>query len=445
MRGLIRSAASTAALAVLAASPLTAQLGSFNPRPGPQGTFAIRNARIVPVSGPEIANGTLVISGGKITAVGANAAIPAGAQVIDGTGLSVYPGMMDAANEIGLSEIPQGANATMDASEVGSFNPQARAINGFNPHSAIIGVTRVVGITHILSRPSGGVIAGAAALMNLAGDTPPAMAVVPQAAMVLTLPGGGGGRGGGGGFGGFGGGGGGNAAATAQRDSLKQLLDDARAYGKAIAAADADKSLPRPTHDLTLEALVPVVNGTMPVLVAGTTAANIRDIIAFADSQKIRPIIVGGRDALQVAALLKEKNVPVLLTGVRALPGREDDPYDVNYTLPAKLVAAGVRFAITSGEETPDTRDLPYVAGVAAAFGLSHEDALKSVTLWPAEITGVGDKLGSLDVGKIANVVVTTGDMLEARTETKYLFIDGRMVPLDTKHTQLYEMFKGRP
>ncbi|MEI2719819.1 MAG: hypothetical protein V9E87_06705 [Gemmatimonadales bacterium] len=176
-------------------------------------------------------------------------------------------------------------------------------------------MTRVVGITHILSRPSGGVIAGAAALMNLAGDTPPAMAVVPQAAMVLTLPGGGGGRGGGGGFGGFGGGGGGNAAATAQRDSLKQLLDDARAYGKAIAAADADKALPRPTHDLTLEALVPVVNGTMPVLVAGTTAANIRDIIAFADSQKIRPIIVGGRDALQVAALLKEKNVPVLLTG----------------------------------------------------------------------------------------------------------------------------------
>ncbi|MEI2719818.1 MAG: amidohydrolase family protein [Gemmatimonadales bacterium] len=107
--------------------------------------------------------------------------------------------------------------------------------------------------------------------------------------------------------------------------------------------------------------------------------------------------------------------------------------------------AAGVRFAITSGEETPDTRDLPYVAGVAAAFGLSHDDALKSVTLWPAEITGVGDRLGSLDVGKIANVVVTTGDMLEARTETKYLFIDGRMVPLDTKHTQLYEMFKGRP
>ena len=122
----------------------------------------------------------------------------------------------------------------------------------------------------------------------------------------------------------------------------------------------------------------------------------------------------------------------------------EDDAYDVNYTLPAKLAAAGVRFAITSGEDTPDTRDLPYVAGVAAAFGLSRDDALKAVTLWPAQIFGVGDKLGSLEVGKVANLVVTTGDLLEARTETKYLFIDGRLVPLDTKHSQLWEMFKDR-
>jgi imidazolonepropionase-like amidohydrolase len=268
------------------------------------------------------------------------------------------------------------------------------------------------------------------------------MAAVPKVAMVITLPGGGGGRGGGGGFGGAGAGGGG--AATAQRDSLKAMFEDARAYGKATAAAASDKSVRRPPTDLALEALQPVVNGTMPVLFAGTTAANIRDIIAFSDSVKIRPIILGGRDALQVADLLKEKNVPVLLNGVRALPSREDDAYDVNYTLPGKLAAAGVRFAITSGEDTPDTRDLPYVAGVAAAFGLSRDDALKAVTLWPAQIFGIGDKLGSLEVGKVANLVVTTGDLLEARTETKYLFIDGRMVPLDTKHSQLWEMFKDR-
>jgi imidazolonepropionase-like amidohydrolase len=441
MSRLITQLAAMAAVVALAAQPVAAQLGSYNPRPGPQGTFAIRNARIVPVSGSEIANGTLVISGGKITAIGPNAPVPVGAQLIDGTGLSIYPGMMDAGNQIGLAEIPQGANATMDASEVGSFNPQAHALNGFNPHSAMIGVTRVVGITHVVTRPSSGVISGTAALMHLAGDTPPAMAAVPKVAMVITLPGGGGGRGGGG-FGGAAPGGGG--AAAAQRDSLKAMFEDARAYGKAMAASQSDKSVPRPATDLAMEALQPVVNGTMPVLFAGTTAANIRDIIAFSDSVRIRPIILGGRDALQVADLLKEKNVPVLLSGVRALPGREDDPYDVNYTLPGKLAAAGVRFAITSGEDTPDTRDLPYVAGVAAAFGLSRDDALKAVTLWPAQIFGISDKLGSLEVGKVANLVVTTGDLLEARTETKYLFIDGRMVPLDTKHSQLWEMFKDR-
>jgi imidazolonepropionase-like amidohydrolase len=442
MSRLMQQVAALAAVVTVSATPVAAQLGSYNPRPGPQATFVIRNARIVPVVGAEIANGSLVISGGKITAIGATVATPAGATVIDATGLTVYPGMMDAGNQIGLAEIPQGANATMDASEVGSFNPQAHALNGFNPHSAMIGVTRVVGITHVVTRPSSGVISGTAALMHLAGDTPPAMAAVPKVAMVITLPGGGGGRGGGGGFGGGGAGGGG--AATAQRDSLKAMFEDARAYGKATAAAASDKSVRRPPTDLALEALQPVVNGTMPVLFAGTTAANIRDIIAFSDSVKIRPIILGGRDALQVADLLKEKNVPVLLSGVRALPSREDDAYDVNYTLPAKLAAAGVRFAITSGEDTPDTRDLPYVAGVAAAFGLSRDDALKAVTLWPAQIFGVGDKLGSLEVGKVANLVVTTGDLLEARTETKYLFIDGRMVPLDTKHSQLWEMFKDR-
>jgi imidazolonepropionase-like amidohydrolase len=127
------------------------------------------------------------------------------------------------------------------------------------------------------------------------------------------------------------------------------------------------------------------------------------------------------------------------------LPSGADDPYDVNYSAPGKLAAAGVRFAIASGSPNPDIRNLPFVAGMASAFGLSKDDALKSVTLWPAQIFGVGDKLGSIEVGKIANVVVTDGDMLEAKTNTKYLFIDGRLVPLDNKHTDLYKAFKDRP
>ena len=434
----------------LLSSTASAQLGSYHPPPGPQGTFAIKNAHLFPVSGPEITNGTVVISGGKIQAIGANATIPAGAQVIDGTGLNVYPGMMDAGTSMGLSEIPQGAASTVDIAEVGSFNPNAQAIYGINPHSAHVGVARVVGITHVVSRPTGGIISGQAALINLAGFTVPAMTVVPRMAMVIELPGSGRGGRGGGAAAFLAAQGGASAQAqtllrTRQLDSLKQLLRDADAYGKAVDAYAKDKTVPRPKHDAVLESLVPAVRGQQEVMFPADRAADIRSAVAFAEEMKLKPIIVGGRDAPEVAAYLKQHDVPVLFGSVLQIPGREDDPYDINYAAPGKLAAAGVKFAITSGDCCSEVRNLPSVAGMASAFGLSKSDALKAVTLGPAEIFGVADKLGSLDVGKIANIVVTDGDMLEAKTNTRYLFIDGRMVPLDTKHTMMYELFKGKP
>jgi imidazolonepropionase-like amidohydrolase len=432
-----------AAVLVPAAS-LAAQLGSYNPEPGPRATVVIRNARIVPVSGAVIPNGSLVIADGRIEAIGANVTSPAGAQVIDATGLSVYPGMMDAGTNMGLAEIESGANATLDQTETGRFNPNVQALWGINPHSAHIGVTRVVGITHVVSRPTGGLIGGQAALINLAGFTASGMAIVPRVAMVMQLPGQGGGGGfGGGGFGG--GGGGGNAAArTATLDSLKRFLDDAEAYGRAMDAAAADAALPRPTTDIILAALVPVVRGEMPVIFPAESQADIRAAVEFAKERKLKPIIFGGRDAWRMTDFLKENDVPVLFARTMSNPVRDDDPYDAHYAAAAKLAAAGVRFAITSGESDPDVRNLPYVAGMAAAFGLDRDAALRAVTLSPAEIFGVADRLGSLEVGKIANLVVTTGDILEARTDTRYLFIDGRNVPLDTKHSELYEMFKDR-
>lgn len=430
--------------------PLTAaraQLGSFNPPPGPQGTFAIRGGRIVTVSGAEIPNGTVVISGGKITAVGATVTVPSNAQVIDATGMYVYPGMIETGSSVGLSEIGQGAVATVDISEVGSFNPNAQAFYGIDPHSAHIGVARVVGITTVVSRPTGGILSGTAALMNLAGDTPPKMAVNPKLALVVELP-----------RSGFGGRGFARAAAVQQggnldanrvrqiqMDSLKSMLHDAEAYGKAQAAYAKDKSLPRPAHDVVLDALLPALSGRMPVIFPADRANDIRDAITFAEEMNLKPIIMGGQEAPAVAAFLKQHNTPVILTAVMKLPSREDDPYDVNYTIPAKLAAAGVTFAISTGDKGSEIRTLPYNAGMAAAHGLSKADALKSVTLWPAQIFGVGDKMGSIEVGKMANIVVTTGDMLEAKIDTKYLFIDGRNVPLDTKHTQLNAIFKDRP
>lgn len=429
---------------------LHAQLGSFNPAPGPRGVYAIRNARIVPVSGPEIPRGTVVIGvDGRIQAVGADVAVPSGAQTIDASGLSVYPGMMDAGTSMGLSEIPQGANATVDVAEVGSFNPNAQAIWGINPHSAHVGVTRVVGITHVLSSPSGGLISGQSAVINLAGFTAPDMTVVPKAALVINLP-----------RAGFSFGRGGFQALMArinqgaesdpdrlrerQLDSIRTILRDAEAYGRAIDAYERDRSLPRPQHDVILAALVPVVRGQMPVLFTAERASEIRAAVEFAREMKLKPIIVGGRDAWEVTDLLKQHDVPVLLTTVMDLPSREDDPYDVNFSAPAKLHRAGVRFAITSGDGGAEARNLPYTAGMAAAFGLPREAALRSVTQWPAQILGLGDRLGSIEVGKMANLVVTDGDLLEARTKTRHLFIDGRPIPLSTKHEVLYETFKDR-
>lgn len=435
-----------AALTAGAAGTAAAQLGSHNPMPGPRGTYAIRNAKIVTISGPVIDRGTVVIADGKIAAVGANVDVPANAQSIDASGHTVYPGMMDAATSMGLSEIGQGAASTVDVSEVGSFNPNAKAFYGINPHSAHVGVTRVVGVTHVVSMPRGGIISGQAAIMNLAGWTPPEMQVVPFAALVVNLP-----RAGfaGRGFGAFFAQQQGGSTQDANRlrerqlDSLRQILRDAEAYGKAIDAAERDRSL-RVKRDVVLASLVPAVRGEMPVMFNADRATDIRAAVNFAKEMKLKAIIVGGSDAWQLTDFLKQNDVPVIVTSVLSLPSREDDPYDVNYASPAKLQKAGVTFAIAEGGGA-ETRNLPYNAGMAAAFGLPKDEALKAVTLYPAQILGIADRFGSIEVGKVANLVVTDGDLLEAKTNTRYLFIDGRPIPLSTKHTELYELFKDRP
>jgi imidazolonepropionase-like amidohydrolase len=409
----------------------------------PRGVFAIRNARIVTVSGPDIENGTVVIRDGKIEAVGANVSVPSGAQTIDGHGLSVYPGMIDAGTNMGLVEVSQGASGTVDTTEVGDLNPNAKAIIAVNPHSAHIAVTRVEGITNTLTAPAGGLISGQAALINLLGTAPKEMAVVPQAALVINYP-----RiGGGGGFGGF------QQPANLsetlianerQLEQIRRMLRDAEAYGRSQDAYAKDKSLPRPDRNVVLESLVPYVRGEQPVIFRADREAEIRAAIRFADEMKLKPIILGGDDAWKVAGLLRDKNVPVILTGIFSLPNREDDAYDTLYENPAKLQQAGVRFCISTGDSGPEVRNLPQYAGMAAAFGLSKADAVKAVTLYPAQILNVADRLGSIETGKMANLVVTDGDVLEVRSHVRYLFIDGRPVGLTSRHTELNDAFKNR-
>jgi len=409
----------------------------------PLSTYVIRNAHIVTVSGAEIDNGTIVISGGKIAAVGADVSAPAGAKEIDGKGLTVYPGMIDLGTNMGLIEIPTGVPGSVDDQELGDMNPNVAAVWSVNPHSTHIAVTRVGGVTNALSLPSGGIISGQGAFLNLFGSSPREMALVPEAVLMVEFP-----RIGGGGFG-FGGGGNISPEAITQRDrrieELRKIFRDAEAYGRAQDAYRKDpKSVQRPVTDLKLAALVPYARGERPVIFRAEREREIRAAIRFAEELKLKPIIIGASEGWKVATFLKEKNVPVILDGTLNLPLREDDAYDSLYENASKLQAAGVRFCISTGDSGAHVRDLPFNAGMAAAFGLPKAEALKSVTLYPAQILGVADRLGSIEPGKIANIVITDGDLLEARTNVRYLFIGGRQLPLVSRHTMLNDEFKDR-
>jgi len=355
--------------------------------------------------------------------------------------------MIDAATGLGLAEIGQGANATVDIAETGTNNANAKAILAVNPHSSHVNVTRVNGITTVMSAPTGGLIAGQSTVINLAGSTQAEMAVVPTFALVINFPRIAiGGR-----FGSFGGFGIQQvdfAEAVRRRDSqldeLKKLFADAENYGRSVDAYAKDKSLPAPQTDLRLEAMVPYIRGEKPILFTAERERDIRAVINFISETKVKGIIVGGQEAWKIAEDLRKNSIPVIYTNIYNLPVRDDDPYDYLFSAPAKLQKAGVKFAIATGDTGAENRDLPYHAGLAGAYGLPKEEALKAVTLYPAEILGIADKMGSIEVGKVGNVVVTDGELLDPRTNVRYLFINGRKMPLTSRHTELFESFKDR-
>ncbi len=409
------------------------------------GVIAIRNARIVTVTGETIPRGTLVIKDGKIAALGATVAVPPNAKVIDATGLSVYPGMIDTYTTMGLVEVGQGAPGTVDTTELGDFNPNAKALTAVNPNSEAIAVARTNGITTVLTCPQGGLISGQCAFINLDGWTPQEMKLVAPAAMHIVYPAAGGGRGGG-----FGGGfniGGGDAARLQRErrvEELRKKLEAAQEYQQAKTASARDKSIPARPVDLGLEALLPVLRGEVPVLINASGKREIEGALDLADKFKLKLIIHGGEDASKVADKLKAKNVAIVLGAVLDLPDKEDDPYDSAYARAAELFKAGVTFCITTSDTASDVRLLPFHAGTAAAFGLPKEEALKAVTIYPAQIFGIDKLVGSLEAGKIANLIVTDGDPLELRTRVKHMFINGKAVDLTSKHTRLYDKFKDR-
>ncbi len=407
----------------------------------PSNVYAIRNAKIVTVTGAVIERGTVLIRDGKIAEVGARVALPVNAKVIDATGLSVYPGMIDCGTSLGLTEIGS-IQETRDTTELGDFNPHMRAIVAVQPHSELIPVSRANGTTTAITRPSGRLVSGQAALINLDGWTWQEMTLKTPAAMAMEYPRAPRGRG---------------AAflpaeATAnvaqlrdrQLAALRTKLEDAQAYAKAKEARAEDKSLPARPVDHVLEALIPVVKGEMPVLMVANSEREIKGAIEIADKYKLKLIISGADEAWKVAAQLKEKNIPVIIGPVTDLPNNEDDDYDLNYSHAAKLHKAGVRFAFQT-DNAAYVRNLPYQAGTSAAFGLPKDEALKAVTIYPAQIFGVDKLIGSIEVGKVANLIVTDGDPLEFKTSVKHMFINGKPVDLSSRHTKLYDKFNARP
>ena len=402
--------------------------------PGREGTFVIRGATVWTGTGQTLANANVVIRDGRIAAVGPDATAQ-GAVEIDGRGKFVYPGMVDAFTPLGLAEI--GGIATMNLrSELGEYNPQARAVVAINVDSDMMAITRANGVTSVITAPGGGVISGQAALVNTAGWTWEDMAVRPTAAYVLNYPrqptfG-------------FGFGGAANPAAERaakerierQVSELKMVLSTARAYEQQRTAGSEQT-------DLMYEAMRPLMRGEVPALISADTEEQIRAAVELGQEFGLKVIINGGDEAWKVRELLARHDIPVVLGSVQSNPAA-DAPYDATFAQPGVLHEAGVKFAFSTGGSA-NARHVPYHAALAVGYGLPKDIALQALTLWPAQMFGAGDQIGSLEVGKLANLFVATGDPLDIRTQVSDVFIKGRRVPMDDRHTRLYEKYNSRP
>ncbi|MGB1779597.1 MAG: amidohydrolase family protein, partial [Longimicrobiales bacterium] len=391
-----------AAAAILAPAALDAQVRMTVP---PQAEpIAIQGATIHTVTNGVIENGTIIFNDGVITAIGADLDIPAGTRVVDGAGKHIYPGLIDAYSTVGISEIGA-VDVSNDVNELGDFNPNVRADVAVNAESRHIGTSRSAGVLVAFSTPGGGLVSGMSSALSLEGWSWEEMSMESAAALNVNWPNPNPRRFRG--FGGFGGPQEDPPTYEEQVQSLKSFFGEARAYRDAVAAGEEVRT------DSRYAAMMPVFNREIPVVVSADGAAQINDAVTWALEEDIRIVIRGGQDAIHVADRLVANDIPVILTSTMAAPGRQYEGYDGAYTMPARLYEAGVRFAISGGSGSLYTNRLPWEAGVAVAFGLPEEEALKAVTINAAEFMGVSDRVGSLEPGKQATFLITTGTPLD--------------------------------
>lgn len=391
------------------------------------------------VSGETIENGAVGFREGKITLI-AEASImrtirlTADTEIIDVEGKHVYPGLFAASTRLGLTEI-NAVRSTEDYNETGAFTPEVLANVAINPDSTLIPVARLNGVLLAGVLPEGGRIPGRASLIRLTGWTWEDMTVRHNAGLVVNWPGV---RPAFAPFSGVN-----NDDGTridAQLAELDRLFDSAGAY---LAARRADPSRP---EDMRLEAVAGYLgqDGADPVrrlLINAEDYDQIVSAVLFASGRGIPAAIVGGRDAVMCAELLKEHGVPVIVTGTHRFPKRADSPHDDAYTLPARLHAAGVTFCISGADRDGNVRNLAYEAAMAERFGLDPAQAVRAITLTPAEIMGVADRYGSIERGKSATLIVTDGDVLEVRSNVERAYIDGRNIEMRSKQTELRDKY----
>ena len=400
----------------------------------------LRGATVHTVSGADLPATDVLLRDGKIAAIGAKLAAPRDATIVDVAGKHIYPGMISAYTGMGLTEF-NSVRGSNDLSEMGTLNPNARAQSALNPDSEHIPVSRANGILTALSVPlSTGLIAGTSPLIRMDGWTWEDLPLRPAVALHVFWP---------------------NMAVNRDpaaarpaaeqerliNENIKKLRD---AFATARAYLKSKEGAGKPVDfDSRWEAMIPVLRGELPVFLHADEKKQIEAGVAWAKAEKLKITIVGGIEAWKVADLLKANDVPVIVSPVLTLPLHREDPYDATYANPGKLFAAGVRFCIAndgSSQEmgTMADRNLPYQAGKAAAYGLPPAEALKAITLYPAQLLGVAAELGSIEIGKRATLIVTDGDPIEIPTKVEQAYIDGARIDLSNRHTRLYEKYKQK-
>lgn len=379
--------------------------------------YAITGGTVVTVSGATIENGTVLVQDGIITAVGTGIAIPAGVERFDASGKFVYPGLIDAGTGVGLQEAGGMAGA-VDNFELGPYNPQIEAYIAVNQASEMLGVQRVGGFTTVVTglNGRGEPIPGYDSMMNLWGWTPQAMAIEKRIGLRINW-------------------------SEELAEDLETYFKEAKAYAARVEMARAGE-ISDFHWDIRMDGMIPVVTGEVPVIFETREEDDIRSAVEFAEEMELDYLIRGAQDAWKIRDFLAEHDVKVIFCGIHNTPGR-DEPYDVHYATPALLHEAGVDFALCSGG-TANVFSFTYEAGMAVAFGLPMEKALRALTLDAARLLGVDDRLGSIEEGKMANLLITTGNPIEYTSQLETMFIRGERVPWDDKFHRLLRKYRAR-